>query len=419
MGTPVLSILIYLGSYYLTGRFIHLNVAGQTAWFLRLIWGDSFDVAFTGVRYVILVPGRYSIGFTHFCSGFQATAIFAGVILTVPHSKDPAGTYEFELKGASWTFQKAHPNIWVRKLKSLALSSFLFHVVNVVRMIIQLSLYYVGYAWEDIHYSISAASSFIAAVIILLMHRWLPEFVFAIIFIGAEAKKKLAGGSSRKEAGSGVEGALAAEAAKEAAKEAAMEAPMEADRVEKNLGRREVGYWRKFWSLVVVHHGSGVAPPAEPEDKRFAEFAGEKDVPLMIECAPTGRVRKFPYVFACTTCGAPVAFEDAFLGKDGTVACPTCQEGSRGESGNGKGKVLAACWLMYGGAAGLLVALLAYFTHASTLLITFAESMAIATLTGALALVAIALALGPRGLLTRLSVQSALKFLEKTKPDGD
>ena len=51
-------------------------------------------------------------------------------------------------------------------------------------MLIQLYLYYIGYAWEDIHYSISAASSFIAAIIILLLHKWIPEFILSIIYTG-------------------------------------------------------------------------------------------------------------------------------------------------------------------------------------------------------------------------------------------
>jgi len=51
-------------------------------------------------------------------------------------------------------------------------------------MIIQINLYYIGYEWADIHFSISAASSFIAAIIVLLMHKWIPEFVVSIIYCG-------------------------------------------------------------------------------------------------------------------------------------------------------------------------------------------------------------------------------------------
>jgi hypothetical protein len=58
-------------------------------------------------------------------------------------------------------------------------------------MVIQLYLYSIGYRWEDIHYSISAASSFIAAIIILLLHKWIPEFIISIIYAGSIVDKKI------------------------------------------------------------------------------------------------------------------------------------------------------------------------------------------------------------------------------------
>ena len=59
-------------------------------------------------------------------------------------------------------------------------------------MVIQLYLYYVGYNWVDIHYSISVASSFIAAVIVLLMHKWVPEFILSFIYVFSLTSKKTA-----------------------------------------------------------------------------------------------------------------------------------------------------------------------------------------------------------------------------------
>ncbi len=66
----------------------------------------------------------------------------------------------------------------------------IFYIVNIIRMWIQLYLYYIGFNWDDIHYSISAASSFIAAIIIILMHKILPEFVISIVWTGIEIKKR-------------------------------------------------------------------------------------------------------------------------------------------------------------------------------------------------------------------------------------
>jgi exosortase/archaeosortase family protein len=122
------------------------------------------------------IPGRGQIQFVTFCTGFQAIIIFAAIILFTPHSADPA----------------ANKGIWKRKIVALFWSSAIFYVVNIVRMWIQLGIYALNptVQWNDIHYSISAASSFIAAIIVLLIHKPLPEFVISIVWSGIEIKKR-------------------------------------------------------------------------------------------------------------------------------------------------------------------------------------------------------------------------------------
>jgi exosortase/archaeosortase family protein len=115
-----------------------------------------------------VIPGKNPIYFETFCTGIQAISIFAGIIIFTPHSQDHNTKEDI---------------IW-RKTKGLIVSSVIFYVVNIIRMLIQIDLYYIGYKWEDIHVSISAASSFIAAIIVLLMHKWIPEFILSIIYTG-------------------------------------------------------------------------------------------------------------------------------------------------------------------------------------------------------------------------------------------
>ena len=114
------------------------------------------------------IPNRSSIYFETFCTGVQAIVVFIGIIVFSPHSQD-ANTRE--------------DIVW-RKTKALIISSLIFYVVNIIRMLIQIELYYIGYEWSDIHFSISAASSFIAAIIVLLLHKWIPEFILSIIYTG-------------------------------------------------------------------------------------------------------------------------------------------------------------------------------------------------------------------------------------------
>jgi exosortase/archaeosortase family protein len=176
IGTILLALGLYFGTEAWFGEQIHWFVASQTSWLLKL-FGINVDIF--PINPPVIFEGRTvwwrfagdipsSIYFTHDCSGFQAIAIFLALILFTPHSQD----------------KEANKGIWRRKGISMGVSSLLFHVVNVLRMVIQLSLYHAGLPWDDIHYSISAASSIIAAVIIVLMNRWIPEFVIAIMAFG-------------------------------------------------------------------------------------------------------------------------------------------------------------------------------------------------------------------------------------------
>jgi exosortase/archaeosortase family protein len=176
IGTVGIALLVWYGTDYFW-QWTHKYVISQTCdlinWFTRIGWTDltiGYHQLPDGFEFVI--PGRGDIGFENACTGVQAIAIFAGLIIATPHSLDKI----------------ANKNIWLRKIVALVISSAIFYVVNLLRMVIQLNLYYGGADWNDIHVSISAASSFIAAVIILFMHRLIPEFVLSIMWTGIEIK---------------------------------------------------------------------------------------------------------------------------------------------------------------------------------------------------------------------------------------
>lgn len=178
IGAPLLA----LGIYYLFDRqamyWLHEIVVKQTVFFLNLFFNMGVSPIYTSGaihEWAFSVPGRGVISFETFCTGIQAICVFAGIIIFIPHSKDKLTNRDI---------------IW-RKAKSLVLSSAIFYIVNIIRMLIQIELYYIGYPWDSIHVSISAASSFIAAIIILLLHKWIPEFIISIIYAGTLIKKKL------------------------------------------------------------------------------------------------------------------------------------------------------------------------------------------------------------------------------------
>lgn len=171
IGAPISAYLVYLFFDLEINYWLHEIVVKQTVFFLNLFFNMGVSTEYIPVgkyHWRFIIPGRSDISFETFCTGIQAICIFVGVILFTPHSQD---------------LETKKDIIW-RKTKSLIISSVIFYVVNIIRMLVQLELYNIGYAWNDIHFSISAASSFIAAIIVLLMHKWIPEFIISIIYVG-------------------------------------------------------------------------------------------------------------------------------------------------------------------------------------------------------------------------------------------
>ncbi|MFW9818180.1 MAG: archaeosortase H [Candidatus Thorarchaeota archaeon] len=171
IGAPLSAYLIYLFFDMPYNRWLHEIVVKQTTYFLNLFFNMGAEAQFapSGIYdWRFFIPGKTPIYFETFCTGVQAIVIFVGIIVFTPHSQD----------------QDTREDIVWRKTKALIVSSVIFYIVNIIRMIIQLELYYIGYEWNDIHVSISAASSFIAAIIVLLMHKWIPEFILSIIYVG-------------------------------------------------------------------------------------------------------------------------------------------------------------------------------------------------------------------------------------------
>jgi exosortase/archaeosortase family protein len=171
IGAPLSAYLIYLFFDWRINYWLHEIVVKQTVYFLNLFFNMGAEAQyapFGKYDWRFFIPDKNPIYFETFCTGIQAICIFVGVILFTPHSKD----------------SKTNEDILWRKTKALIVSSVIFYVVNIIRMLIQIDLYYIGYDWDDIHVSISAASSFIAAIIVLLMHKWIPEFILSIIYAG-------------------------------------------------------------------------------------------------------------------------------------------------------------------------------------------------------------------------------------------
>jgi len=159
IGTPLLAVIIYFFFDVEAQFWLHEIVVKQTIYFLNLFFDMNVSTSYapSGIyhfsfNFVGNIDGDPlgSIYFETFCTGIQAICVFAGIIICTPHSQD----------------KRTNKDIIWRKAKSLIMSSVIFYVVNIIRMLIQIELYYLGYPWDSIHVSISAASSFIARIVI-------------------------------------------------------------------------------------------------------------------------------------------------------------------------------------------------------------------------------------------------------------
>lgn len=180
VGAPIIALTVWFSHDWV---WLHHITAEITAWLLNLITNTNSEVLFNpnpdfaATPYYFQIDDVNNLGlgriyFESLCTGVHAIAIFTAVILCIPSSSDPS----------------IKKTIWKRKIYAIIITTLIFYIVNILRMILQLYLYQNGSEWEDVHYPISSASSFIAVACVLVMHKFVPEFIMLLIWMGDEIK---------------------------------------------------------------------------------------------------------------------------------------------------------------------------------------------------------------------------------------
>ncbi len=208
IGTPIIAFGIFYSHHWV---WLHEISAKITVPIVNLVTGNANHVLF--FEDVLYEPWAFEIvdangvpvanrpiGMETMCTGIQAIAIFVGVILVIPHNVSKDFSYNlpseipFFKKLGIWIKEifNNNDNIWKRKMLAIFWTSVVFYIVNILRMVIQLSLYN-GTNWDDLHYPISSASSFIAVACVLLVHKFVPEFIISLMWIGDEIKALISG----------------------------------------------------------------------------------------------------------------------------------------------------------------------------------------------------------------------------------
>ena len=204
------AVAIALGIFYSHNWiWLHEISAKITVPIINFITGNENYVYFNDINplepwrfQIVSADGREygPIGMETMCTGIQAIAIFVGVILAIPHNSSKDFTYKlpvetpFFKKLSIWIKEifNNKDNIWKRKFLAIFWTTVVFYIVNILRMVIQLSLYN-GDNWNDLHYPISSASSFIAVACVLIVHKFVPEFIISLMWIGDEIKYLIGG----------------------------------------------------------------------------------------------------------------------------------------------------------------------------------------------------------------------------------
>jgi exosortase/archaeosortase family protein len=109
--------------------------------------------------------GKDPFGISLFCTAAQVFSIFAGVVISIPHSAHPS----------------ARRDILWRKAKSLTVMIALVYVVNLVRIVTLLYCTSVGMDSGLVHSILLYITGVVGAVIfIYILYRWLPEIYIAV-----------------------------------------------------------------------------------------------------------------------------------------------------------------------------------------------------------------------------------------------
>lgn len=188
IGVPLIYLLIY---YFLDAKvnvWVQEAVTKHSVFFLNTIFDANAEIVYTPER---KYPWDITIGEDIFsihpaCTGQQVFAILGSLAILTPHSK----------------YMKQNDDIIWRKTKWLVVSMILTHIINIVRITLQLYLASIGLPWEMIHQSVSDFTGIIAAMlfIIYLGYKWLPEFFISIYYAIVLISNKIAKAEAKAEA---------------------------------------------------------------------------------------------------------------------------------------------------------------------------------------------------------------------------
>ena len=172
---PLITIVFYeLFNYFWV--YTHLPFIMPIINILNLITSSEIKISSTTNFYLISIPDKAGISFVSACTGVYAYAIYLGICLATPFNK----------------YKNENRNSWFRRLFTFIIPSILVYLINILRMVLVISVYYSGVPFNPFHEYLGYFTTFFAVfVFYIISYFWFPEFSLFVIWIKEQIKNSI------------------------------------------------------------------------------------------------------------------------------------------------------------------------------------------------------------------------------------
>jgi exosortase/archaeosortase family protein len=171
IGSITLAVLIIFFFELRFNFWLHEIVAKQSAFLLNLFFNLGAEVFRNPNLYypwVIRIPESVTVSIVSGCAGIPAISIFLSIIIFTPHSQDA----------------ETSKDIISRKSIDILLTIIFIYTFNVIRIVVVVYLYHLGFEWVAIHDSLANLSAVIAVHVFIFVfcNKLIPEWYISIYY---------------------------------------------------------------------------------------------------------------------------------------------------------------------------------------------------------------------------------------------
>ena len=120
--------------------------------------------------WILKISESVSVNMVSGCAGIHAISIFSSIIIFTPHSQD---------------IETREDIIW-RKIVDIILTMIFIYTFNIIRIVVIVYLYHLGFDWVAIHDSLANLSAVVAVHVFIFVfcNKLIPEWYISIYYAG-------------------------------------------------------------------------------------------------------------------------------------------------------------------------------------------------------------------------------------------